>query len=547
MADSLYAGEVKNFNDDWRFIKGDPEGMTVNMTLLPVRQGGGRRGGAAQPVEEVSPLWAYVLPTGNDFIKDPAKRYARPAGNPVEGVSYLSASFNDSAWRKLDLPHDFGVESDFIGPGQPGANLASGGTGRLPFYGQAWYRKHMELPAADSGKQIYLDVDGAMSYATVFCNGQIVGGWPYGYASWRVDLTPFVKFGGDNVIAIRIDNPPNSSRWYPGGGIYRSVWLVKTNKTHVAQWGTYVTTPKVSKESADVKLRVTVQNDKTTAQAATVMTDVYALEAAGKQTGAAVATFANANVQVPAGGKANAEATITFANPKLWHPNSPNRYVAVTKVIVDNEESDTYETPFGIRTVEMIPDKGMFINGEFFKMNGVCNHHDLGAIGTAVNVRALERQLQILREMGCNAIRTSHNPPTPELLDMADRMGFVVMDESFDTWRGTKSPNDYGRIFDQWHEQDMRMLVRRDKNHPSVVMWSVGNEVGEQGGGEAGAAVARELIGYVREEDSTRIVTSAANSATPGSPYAKAMDAIGLNYQGIAAGQWIPVWVLPAV
>jgi beta-galactosidase len=520
--------ERVSINNDWRFTKGDPPGMTTNLTLLAQRAGG--RGGAAGGGQAANDeLWPFILASSNDFIKDPAKRYAPTGTFDASGAPYAAAGFNDSGWRQLDLPHDFGVESPFLAPGQPGSN---GSTGRLPFFGQVWYRKALTIPAGDAGKQFYLDVDGAMSYAIVFCNGKLVGGWPYGYSSWRLDLTPYVTPGGNNTLAIRLDNPPNSSRWYPGGGIYRNVWLTKTAPVAVAQWGTFITTPDASAASSGVVLSVTVDNKSKADATVSVATQIFALDAAGERAGAAVAALPAVNGQVAAGKSATVENKGTVANPKLWSTKSPNRYVAVTTVTQNGNVVDAYETAFGIRTVKFDPNAGMSINGETLKMNGVCDHHDLGALGSAVNFRALQRQLEILHDMGCNAIRTSHNPPAPELLELADRMGFVVMDETFDTWRGTKSPNDYGRVFAQWHEQDTRMLVRRDRNHPSVVMWSIGNEIGEQGQGQAGADVAIELGKYVHEEDPTRPITSAMNNARAGSPFATAMDILGLNYQG---------------
>jgi beta-galactosidase len=527
--------ERVSINDDWRFIKGDAPNQTANLTLLPVRSGG--RGAAPATTPAVNDtLWPYILACSSDFVKDPAQRVARPAAPfATDGLPYAAAGFDDRSWRQLDLPHDFGVESAFLPPGTAGSN---GGTGRLPFFGQVWYRKHLALPASDAGRQIFLDVDGAMSYAIVFVNGQLVGGWPYGYASWRLDLTPFVKTGADNTIAIRLDNPPSSSRWYPGGGIYRNVWLTKTNAVHVGQWGTFLTTPEVSAASATVNLRVSVDNNSKQDANVSLATQIFALDADGQRAGGAAATMAPVNAQVAAGTNATVETRGTVASPRLWNPRTPNRYVAVTTVTQNGAVVDTYETPFGIRALKFDPNQGMLINGEVVKMNGVCDHHDLGALGAAANYRALQRQLEILRDMGCNAIRTSHNPPTPELLDLCDQMGFVVMDEAFDTWRGTKTPNDYGRIYAQWHEQDMRMLVRRDRNHPSVVMWSIGNEVNEQGAGQAGGDVAAELGRIVREEDPTRPFTSAMNTARADSPMALALDIEGLNYQGAASNQY---------
>jgi beta-galactosidase len=528
-------------DDDWRFIKGDPPGMTTNLTLLQVRTPG--RGGrgpatatapvASAPAPVNEELWPYILATSNDFIGDPAKRVTAKGTFDTGGIAYAAPEYSDGSWERVDLPHDFGIAGPFIAPGPE----SDGNTGRLPYFGKAWYRKALEIPAADAGKQIYLDIDGAMSYAMVFCNGKLVGGWPYGYASWRVDLTPHIKAGGANTLAIRVDNPPNSSRWYPGGGIYRNVWLTKTSPVHVGQWGTFVTTPKVAPEASTVQMTTWIDNDSKADVTVDVSNDIFMADSQGQPTGTTVAPLTTFKVAIAAGTRKELGQGFNLANAKLWSPKSPNRYVAVTRIEQDGKLLDTYQTPFGIREVKFDPNRGMLINGEVVKMNGVCDHHDLGALGAAVNFRALQRQLQMLQDMGCNAIRTSHNPPTPELLDLADQMGFVVMDEAFDAWSQTKRPNDYARIYAQWHEQDMRMLVRRDRNHPSVVMWSIGNEIGEQGNATGGAEGA-ELGRIVHEEDPTRPFTSAMNSASAGSALAAALEIEGLNYQGAVSNQY---------
>jgi beta-galactosidase len=348
-------------------------------------------------------------------------------------------------------------------------------------------------------------------------------------------LTPYVKFGGENVLAVRLENPPNSSRWYPGGGIYRNVWLVKTGPVHVGHWGTYLTTPEVSSAAAAVKLRVTVENNSKQVASVRVSTQIFPLDASGEHPGPAVADIAPLSLQIPPAGRAVAEGTGNVPNPRLWGPppqQQPNRYVAVTTVAQGDKVVDTCETPFGIRTLKFDPDAGFFINGAHILLNGVNNHHDLGALGTAVNYRALERQLEILRDMGCNALRTSHNPPAPELLELADKMGFLVMDEAFDVWVRRKTPLDFHLIFSDWHEQDLRALVRRDRNCPSVILWSIGNEVGEQFTGDSGAALARELNDIVHDEDPTRPTTTAMNVARPTSSFAAAVDVVSLNYQG---------------
>jgi beta-galactosidase len=529
-----------SINNNWRFTMNDPnEGLTDNLKY-PVnpRSGrggfGGRRGQEAAPVTPVpavdptSGIAAFILPTSNDFISDPSKRYIRPAGNYGGDVSYVRPTFDDSNWRKLDLPHDFAIEGPFTTSG-------GGGMGRLPSAGVAWYRKSIAIPLYEEGKQIYLDVDGSMSYSTVWCNGQIAGGWPFGYASWRVDLTPYINFGADNVIAIRIENPPDSSRWYPGAGIYRNVWLVKTSPVHIGQWGTYITTPEVSKESANVSLIITVDNNSKTNANVTLSTQIFEINSQDKKKGGAVTSIAPVDLMIEPGKQASAKTNGIVKKPKLWGTGlrqKPNRYVAVTTVKQDGKIVDTYETIFGIRTLKFDPDKGFFLNSEHVKLNGVCNHHDLGALGSAVNYRALQRQLEILAEMGCNAIRTSHNPPAPELLDLADKMGFLIMDEAFDVWERQKTLNDYHLVYPQWHEQDLRALLRRDRNHPSVIMWSIGNEVGEQTGGPESAAIAKELVDICREEDPTRPTISGMNSARANSPFVGPIDHVGLNYQG---------------
>jgi beta-galactosidase len=501
-----------SINDDWRFMKGDPPGYALHLVY-----------------NEMKP---WILPTGNPFIKDAARRHAQPQGDAKDVGHYVLEGLDESAWKRLDLPHDWGIDGPFITTGH-------GDTGRLPFFGVGWYRKSLFIPATDAGKSIFLDIDGAMSYAAVWMNGHLVGGWPYGYASWRVNLTPHIKPGKENLIAIRLDNPANSSRWYPGGGIYRNVWLVKTSPIHVSQWGTYITTPQVSDTSAAINLKVTVDNDSKQNARVRISTQIFLLDSNDRKIGAAVATIDAMDLAIPSGKNAVAEGIGTIANPKLWGPapqQKPNRYVAVTTMRQNDQIVDRYETPFGVRTLKFDPNKGFFINGQHIKLNGVCNHHDLGALGSALNYRALQRQLEMLVEMGVNAIRTSHNPPAPELLELADKMGLLVMDETFDCWLRGKTPQDYHLLFADWHEQDTRMLVRRDRNHPSVILWSIGNEVNEQGQGAEGAAIARQLNDIIKEEDPTRPTTCAMNSARANSPFPATIDAAGLNYQGAGMG-----------
>ena len=456
---------------------------------------------------------------------DAGWRFAK--GDPAGGAAPEATAqpgFDDAAWRKLDLPHDWGVEGPF-------KQEYPGETGKLPWWGVGWYRKHFTLPAGDAGRRVYLDIDGAMSHAKVWVNGQYVGGWPYGYASWRVDLTPYAKPGGDNVVAIRLDNPQQSSRWYPGGGIYRHVWLVKTAPVHVAQYGTFVTTPQVSKAQATVSVQTTVESNGRAAQVQ-VATEIYTLDAAGKRGAAPVARQAATKVtKVESDRQAQLTQTLTVPQPKLWSIASPQRYVAVTTVTENGQATDVVETPFGIRTAVFDAKNGFLLNGQRVPLQGVCMHHDLGALGSAINERALERQLELLREMGTNAIRTSHNPPAPELLDLADRMGFVVLDEAFDMWHEKKTPNDYHTSFDEWHEKDLRAQIRRDRNHPSVIAWSTGNEIPEQGKPE-GWKLAAHLAEIARGEDRTRPVTSAYNHTDSGyNGFQNVVDVFGYNYK----------------
>ncbi len=568
-----------SINEDWRFYKYDSRSKADDLIydVRPeVKDKQDDRPADAKPTEAenvgAAPmgLKPWIMPTGNDFIKDPARRYVRPKGNHGGDFPFVQRDFDDSSWERVNLPHDWAIQGPFLmGPEAE----VGGGMGRLPSPGVAWYRKKLDIPASDAGKSIFLEVDGAMSYAIVWLNGNLVGGWPYGYASWRVNLTPYIAPSGENQLAIRLDNPNHSARWYPGGGIYRNVWLSKTSTVHVGQWGTFVTTRDVSDASATINLEVTIDNDSRDDATVTTVTQIFALNTGGNtfvvapsgaglaeqtrassdprslfhpqgsmpegittnKAGNAVATFAPLKMSVAAGGSAKVESYVTLKSPRLWGPpptQAPHRYVAVTTLLRNDKPIDQYETRFGIRSLRFDPDSGVFVNGEHLKIKGVNQHHDLGALGAAFNSRAAERQLEILREMGCNAIRTAHNPPAPELLELTDRMGFLVMDEGFDVWERNKTPLDFHLIFPDWHEQDLRAFVRRDRNNPSVIMWSIGNEVGEQYTGEEGAALAKRLYDIVKEEDSTRPLTSAMNWAKPDMPLPAVLDVISLNYQG---------------
>lgn len=531
------AAERVSIDAGWRFTRGDPPGLTTDLRydVRPAYDDSGdgkvadaRPDEAVAVTEAASVLKRWILPSANGLIRDPARRHVRPAGDPGGDVAYVRPEFDDRGWTSVTLPHDWAIAGPFITKGP------HGGMGRLPSAGIGWYRRALEIGAADAGKSIFLDVDGAMSYATVWLNGRLVGGWPYGYNSFRLDLTPYVVPGGRNVLAIRLDNPPASARWYPGAGLYRDVWLVKADRVHVAHWGDVVTTRDVSARAATVAVALTVDNSSAGAADIGATTTIHALGADGRRS-RPVATIAYRPARAAAGGSATLSGKATVNRPRLWGPpptQAPNLYVAVSIITRNGRVVDRQETRFGIRDIRFDPDKGVIVNSEKVPLRGVNNHHDLGALGAAFNRRAAERQLEILRDMGANALRMSHNPPASGLLDLADEMGFLVMDEVFDSWELKKTSLDFHLIFPEWREPDLRAMVRRDRNHPSIMLWSIGNEVGEQYSGEKGADIARALAAMVREEDPGRPVTNAMNWAKPDMPLPAAMDVISLNYQG---------------
>jgi len=459
--------------------------------------------------------------------------------------------YNDSQWRILDLPHDWSIEADFSGnnPATPGGGALPGGIG--------WYRKEFTIVKSDTDKKVFIDFDGIYWNSQVWLNGKLLGERPNGYISFRYDLTPYLKYREKNIIAVRVDNSqqPNS-RWYTGSGIYRNVRLVKVNPVHIDLWGTYVTTPSVSQEAADIRIITNVRNDTDIPQEI----DLYSILL--DSTGNEVARF-ETKQDIPALSVDTVEHSLKINNPELWSVENPYIYKVLTQVKQNGNTIDNYETPVGVRYFTFDADKGFFLNGKHIKIKGVGNHHDLGCLGTAVNVRAMERQLEILKEMGCNGIRTVHNPPAPEFLDLCDKMGFIVMDESFDMWRKKKSPYDYSRYFTEWYEKDLTDLILRDRNHPSIFMWSIGNEILEQWthidtdtldlqkanimfnfantlnkkdengeGLHLNSLLAIKLADIVKKLDPTRPVTSGNNETEPTNHLFKSgvMDIIGFNY-----------------
>jgi beta-galactosidase len=387
--------------------------------------------------------------------------------------------------------------------------------------GLGWYRKTFDLPALSSGQRVIVQFDGVYMDSTVYMNGTQICARPYGYSSFECDFTSGAKAGGANVLAVKVNHQQPSSRWYSGSGIYRHTWLKTVNPVRVAYTGTRVTTPQVSASSATVSIAVTIKNDAADSQSVTVASSVR--DAAGTEVGKA----SSAATSVAAGKTADATQTVTVANPKLWSTSSPNLYSVVTTVTVGGAVVDTYTTPFGIRSFAFDANTGFSLNGTKMKINGVCNHHDLGALGAATNYRAIERRLQILKDMGANAIRTSHNPPAPELLDIADRLGFLVMDEAFDCWYNGKKTYDYGRFFKTWANTDIIDMVARDLNHPGVIIWSIANEVGET----SDSATVKQLMDAIKTKDTTRPIGQGLAAWAEADTAAVGLeDIVGINY-----------------
>jgi beta-galactosidase len=423
-------------------------------------------------------------------------------------------SFDDAAWTSLDVPHDFSISQPF---NQKSTATFEGG---YLDGGIGWYRKAFTLPAASSTQKVIVQFDGVYMDSVVYLNGTQVCSRPYGYSSFECDLSANAKFGASNVLAVKVNNQTPSSRWYSGSGIYRHTWLKTVNPVRVAYTGTRVSTPTVSTSSATVNIAVSVQNGATTDQSVTVTSSVR--DASGKEVG----TTTSAAATIVAGKVGDVSQSVTVANPKLWSPASPTMYSVVTTLSVGGAVVDTYTTPFGIRTFAFDAATGFSLNGAKLKINGVCNHHDLGALGAAVNYRAMEKRMQMLKEMGANAIRTSHNPPAPELLELADRLGLLVMDEAFDCWYAGKHTYDYGRFFRQWADTDIGDLVSRDRNHPSVIIWSIGNEVAQAGD----KTVVQQLMKAIRAKDDTRVITQAYAAWVSANDITGLEDIVGINY-----------------
>jgi beta-galactosidase len=450
------------------------------------------------------------------FSMDPGWRFS-----PGDAAGAEQAGFDDRAWRSLDLPHDWSIE------GTPQRDAPGGG--RMGYFpsGIGWYRKAFRLPPAAKGREVWLEFDGAYMNSDVWINGFHLGKRPYGYSSFAYDVSGHLT-SGVNVVAVRVDNSaqPNS-RWYTGSGIYRHTWLTVVAPLHVGHWGTYVTTPHADSAGADVVVRSRVENDYSSARSGTLRTAV--LDGAGTEV-----ARSETPISLAPGQKTEVEQRLEVASPRLWSVESPTLYMLRTELLDGRQAVDAVVTPFGIRTTAWDKDRGFLLNGRPVKLNGVNLHHDGGGVGAAVPERIWESRLLMLKAMGANAIRTSHNPPAPEFLDLCDRLGFLVMAEAFDEWTIGKVPHGIHEYFAEWGERDLADFIHRDRNHPSIVLWSAGNEIGEQSTPD-GAQVLRKLVDVFHREDPTRPVTTGNdNIYADGHPATLAFleieDVVGYNY-----------------
>lgn len=427
--------------------------------------------------------------------------------------------FEDNNWRSVDLPHDWAIE----GPFDIQHNCRTGG---LPVHGTGWYRKHFTMPSSTQGKVVRIEFEGAMYNAHVWVNGKKVGHRPYGYMGFELDISDALRYGGaDNVIAVRLTPEDLASRWYPGAGIYRPVWLKIDEPVHVAQWGTFISTPTVSDKKAVVQIETLITNKLETKQPITVTHTIF-------NPAAEEVARLEEEIELPANSEQLHGGYINLSFPQRWDLATPHLYKAITTLSQGGKPLDTYETRFGIRTIAYDVD-GFYLNGRKVRFNGVCLHHDNGALGAAVYRRADERKLQIMKDMGVNAVRTSHNPPSRTFLELCDEMGILVQDEAFDVWSIAKVPNGYNKFFEAWGERDLKDMIRRDRNHPSIVMWSIGNEILEQREKKHGWEVAKRLYDYAKEVDKTRPVSAGFNYYP--APYdhnmVQQVDIVGMNYK----------------
>lgn len=453
----------------------------------------------------------------------------------TDNPGFSSADVDTKSWQQVTVPHDWAIYGPFswdndkqnvaiVQDGQKEAMEHAGRTGGLPFVGTGWYRTQFNTPDSISGKKVVLKFDGAMSHAKVYVNGHEVGYWPYGYNSFYFDITDKLNPSGSNTLAVRLENLPESSRWYPGAGLYRNVHLITTSKANIPVWGTFITTPEINKEFArvEMKTKLDIPGLPEDYSLKTVIYDPQGRVVA-EQTQKADQIVYNDN---------NVATTLIIKQPQLWDLDTPNLYEAKSYLYKGDQLEDVYSTTFGIRSIEIVPGDGFHLNGRRVQFKGVCNHHDLGPLGAAVNDAAIRRQVRILKDMGCNAIRTSHNMPAPELVKACNEMGMMLMPESFDEWRRPKVKNGYNLLFDEWAEKDLVNLIHHYRNDPSVVMWCVGNEVSEQWH-EGDCKTALYLQNIAHREDPTRPVTQGmdAPDAVVNNNFAAVMDVAGFNYR----------------
>jgi beta-galactosidase len=457
------------------------------------------------------------LAFGQREVSDFDRDWKFTKGDQPDAARQLS--FDDASWQPVRLPHDWAI----AGPFDPNGN---GNTGKLPWQGVGWYRKTF-TPTGAAGQRVYLDFDGVMAFPKVYINGQLAGEWNYGYTSFRIDATPYVHFGQRNVIAVQVDTRRHQSRWYPGAGIYRKVTMTVTGAVHIAHWGAYVTTPAIGDGRATVRVQTTVENHQTADRNVTV--DVTVLDPGGKEV-----AKGTKNGAARANGNATVDEQILLANPRRWDLAKPNLYTAVVTLRSGTTTLDKETVPFGVRSFQFTANDGFYLNGKRVQLHGVDLHHDLGALGSAFNLRAFQRELEIMKDMGANALRTSHNPPAPEVLELCDRMGIFVWDEAFDKWNATADNVDGVAGILPNAERQLTSMVQRDRNHPSIFVWSVGNEIGtsvdETSDGMSFGRLAA-MRAMVLKQDDTRPVTVACH--TPGT-VAQAvydpLDLTGWNY-----------------
>lgn len=454
----------------------------------------------------------------------------------LDDAQFARADYNDAKWKNVTVPHDWAIYGPFsidndkqntaiAQDGQTQAMEHAGRTGGLPFVGTGWYRLSFEVPEFKDNKRCTLVFDGAMSHAQVYINGEKAVYWPYGYNTFYVDATPFLKKGAKNELAVRLENQKESSRWYPGAGIYRNVHLIVTEDAHVPVWGTQVVTDEIGSDYARISQKTDLE-----VPAGKSLKD-YTL----------VTEIKDATGRVVAQNRCSAESAkaqhytqqFVVENPQLWTVDTPNLYTSESRIYEGSTLKDTYTTTFGIRQVKLEAGKGFFLNGKLIKFKGICQHHDLGALGAEVNMAAIRRQIRILKDMGCNAIRTSHNMPAPELVQACDEMGMMLMGESFDEWITPKVQNGYHQFFNEWAERDIDHLVRQYRNNPSIVMWCIGNEVPDQDDGDRGTKIAYRLQQLCHQLDPTRPVTQGMDhpDAVVNNGMAAAMEIPGFNYR----------------